>query len=105
MQLDVPSTNPSLEFSSELFGRFDIVCAVMTMSQLRTAPQTGHMALFGNIFGYLQKYPDGAIRFRTDTPVHELQFTPKTSDWERRVYGEAFEELTHDMPEPKGKMV
>jgi hypothetical protein len=86
-------------------GRFDIACAVMTMSRFRTAPRVGHLALLGNVFGYLRKYPDGAIRFRTDTPNYEDQYTPKTSNWERTVYGEPFEEIPADMPEPKGKMV
>jgi hypothetical protein len=44
-------------------GRFDIACAVMTMSRFRSALREGHLALLGNIFGYLRKYPDGAIRF------------------------------------------
>jgi hypothetical protein len=42
-------------------GRFDIACAVMTMSRFRTAPRKGHLLLLGNVFGYLQNYPDGAI--------------------------------------------
>jgi hypothetical protein len=46
-------------------GRFDIACAIMTMtmSQYRTAPRKEHLALLGHVFGYLRKYPDGAIRF------------------------------------------
>jgi hypothetical protein len=86
-------------------GRFDIACAVMTMSRFRTAPRLGHLTLLGNVFGYLRKYPDGAIRFRTSIPNYEDRYTPKTSDWERPVYGEPFEEIPSDMPEPKGKMV
>jgi hypothetical protein len=34
-------------------GRFDIACAVMTMSRFRVAPRKGHLALLGNVFGYL----------------------------------------------------
>jgi hypothetical protein len=86
-------------------GRFDIACAVMTMSRFRVAPRKGHLDLLGNVFGYLRKYPDGAIRFHTDTPSHEDRFTPCTVSWERSVYGEPFEEIPDDTPVPKGKSV
>jgi hypothetical protein len=86
-------------------GRFDIACAVMTMSRFRSAPRSGHLLLLGNIFGYLRKYPDGALRFKTETPQYEKRFTPKDSDWENTVYGEAFEELPPDMPIQMGKVV
>jgi hypothetical protein len=86
-------------------GRFDIACAVMTMLQFRVAPRKGHLELLGNVFGYLQKYPDGAIRFHTDTPAHEDRFTPSSVLWERSVYGEPFEEIPEDALVPKGKPV
>jgi Reverse transcriptase (RNA-dependent DNA polymerase) len=84
-------------------GRFDIACAVMTMSRFRVAPRVGHLELLGHIFGYLRKYPDGALRFHVDTPQHELRFTPSHASWERSVYGEPFEEIPDNAPEPKGK--
>jgi hypothetical protein len=83
-------------------GRFDIVCAVMTMSRFRSAPRLGHLALLGNVFGYLWKYPDGAIQCQTGIPIYEDRFTPKASNWEKTMYGEPFEEIPSDMPEPKG---
>jgi hypothetical protein len=86
-------------------GRFDIACAVMTMLQFRVAPRKGHLDLLGNVFGYLRKYPDGAIRFHTGTPSHDDQFTPCSVSWERSVYGEPFEEIPEDAPVPKGKPV
>jgi hypothetical protein len=86
-------------------GRFDIACAVMTMSRFRVAPRKGHLDLLGNVFGYLQKYPDGAIRFHTDTPSHEDRFTPCSVSWERSVYREPFEEIPEDTPVPKAKPV
>ena len=42
-------------------GRFDIACAVMTMSRFRTAPRKGHFQRLQRIYGYLRKMPDGAI--------------------------------------------
>jgi hypothetical protein len=86
-------------------GRFDVACALMTMSRFRVAPRKGHLELLGNIFGYLRKYPDGAIRFHVNIPPHEDQFTPVKADWDCTVYGKAFEELPYNMPEPKGALV
>jgi hypothetical protein len=86
-------------------GRFDIACAVMTMSRFHVAPRKGHLELLGHVFGYLRKYPDGAIRFHTSIPAHENRFTPSSASWERSVYGEPFEEVAEDTPEPKGKPV
>jgi hypothetical protein len=86
-------------------GRFDIACVVTTMSRFRAVPRKGHLDLLGNVFGYLRKYPDGTIRFHTDTPSHEDQFTPCSVSWERSVYGETFEEIPEDAPVPKGKPV
>jgi Reverse transcriptase (RNA-dependent DNA polymerase) len=67
-------------------GRLDIACAVMNMSRFRTAPREGHLLLLGNVFGYLQKHPDGALRFKMGTPEYERRFTTKENDWERTVY-------------------
>ena len=86
-------------------GRFDIACAVMTMSRFRTAPREGHLHLLKHVFGYLRKYTDGAIRFRTDIPNHEASFQHIPREWEKMVYGDVKEELPYNMPEPKGKTV
>ena len=86
-------------------GRFDIGCAVMTLGRFRTAPREGHLALIHHVFGYLRKYPDGAIRFRTGIPNHEAAYLPVQREWEKTVYGEVTEELPPNMPEPRGKPV
>ena len=49
-------------------GRFDIAFCVMTMSRFRGCPRAQHLVWLGHIFGYLRKYPDGAICFRTHIP-------------------------------------
>ena len=54
-------------------GRFDIACAVMTLSKHRVFPRQGHLQHILQVFGYLRKYPDGDLRFRTGIPVHESQ--------------------------------
>ena len=60
----------------------------------------------GNIFGYLRKYPDGAIRFRTHIPDHEsVHGIPRDIDWAHSVYADAVEEIPDNAPVPKGKPV
>ena len=86
-------------------GRFDIACAVMTLSRFRVAPRKGHLEMLGMIFGYLRKFPDGALRFRTTTPMHEERFTPIDLPWDRSVYGEPFEDIPDNAPVPMGKPV
>ena len=49
-------------------GRFDIVCAVQTMSSFRAAPCIGHLQKLKRIHRYLQKYKEAKIRFRTPMP-------------------------------------
>jgi hypothetical protein len=86
-------------------GRFDIACAVMTMLRFHIAPRQGHLEMLGHIFGYLRKYPNGAIRFHVGIPPHETRFTPSSASWERSVYGEPFEEIPENAPPDKGKPV
>ena len=52
-------------------GSFDIGFCVMSMSWFHGCPREQHLVWLGNIFCYLRKYPDGAIRFRTHIPDHE----------------------------------
>jgi hypothetical protein len=84
-------------------GRFDIACAVMTMSRFRAAPRAGHLKRMKRIFGYLRQYPNGSIRIRTQVPDYSTVNIPEY-DWEI-VYGNIKEELPPDMPEPLGQPV
>jgi hypothetical protein len=85
-------------------GRFDILVAVSTMSSYRVAPREGHLDRLKRIFGYVKKNSDGAIRFRVNIPDHESQGIPHSFDWSSR-YENVSEELPHDMPIPKGKVM
>ena len=85
-------------------GRFDILIAVSTMSSYRVAPREGHLERLKRIFGYVKKNSEGAIRFRVNIPDHESQGIPHSFDWFSR-YGNVEEELPHDMPIPKGKVM
>jgi hypothetical protein len=82
--------------------RFDIATAVMTLGRFRVASRVGHMDRLKRVCGYLRKYPDAAIRFRTGIPSYDDIEIPK-HDWMFSVYGEASEEKPTGMPTPKGK--
>ena len=56
------------------------------------------------ICGYLKKYPDGAIRFRTEIPDYS-HLEHLSYDWSYSVYGNSKEELPSDMPIPRGKPI
>jgi hypothetical protein len=84
-------------------GRFDISCAIMTMSRFRAAPREGHMKRLKRIYGYVQQYPKGAIRVRVGLPDYSGLKDTKY-DW-TGIYGNISEELPYDMPEPLGKPV
>ncbi len=86
-------------------GRLDIAFSVMSLSRFRIQPRKGHEELMLKVFGYLRKYPDGAIRIRTGIPNHEACFQPREHRWEKLQYGLAKEELPQNQPLPKGKPV
>ena len=77
----------------------------MSMSSFRAAPREGHLERLKRIYGYLKKFPDGAIRFRTGVPEHEGTFSMPEHDWMYSVYGECEEEVDENMPEPIGQVV
>jgi hypothetical protein len=85
-------------------GRYDIHCATMSMGRFRAAPKVGHLKRLNRICGYLKKYPEGAIRFRTEIPDYS-HLDHLTYDWAYSVYGDSKEEVPSDMPTPRGKPV
>jgi hypothetical protein len=56
------------------------------------------------IYGFLYKYPKGAIRVRVREPDYS-DVEDVTYEWEYSVYGNVEEELPHNMPVPLGKPV
>ena len=86
-------------------GRFDILIGVTTMGSFRVSPRQGHLDRLKRIYGYIRKYPDGAIRFRTGIPDHESYTKPTEYKWAETVYGTGKEELPRDMPIPRGNAV
>ena len=85
-------------------GRFDIACAVMTMSRFRIAPRKGHMERMKRIYGYISKMDHGCIRVRTEIPDYS-DITVPDLDWSYSVYGNVREQIPSDIPEPLGKPV
>ena len=87
--------------------RFDISHAIMSLSRFRHCPRQGHVDRLKQVCGYIQKFPQGAIRFRTGIPNHESVFSdsPTKHDWMETVYGSPTEEIPPDAPEAKGNSV
>ena len=80
-------------------GRYDINHAVMSMSRFRAMP---HLEAIVHLDGYIRRFPNAAIRFRTGIPDHEKNFgEPKHFSWMETPYGDAKEEIPEDAPEPK----
>ena len=79
----------------------------MSLSRFRHCPRQGHIDRLKRVCGYICKFPQGAIRFRTGTPDHEkiLGTSPIQYDWMETVYGNPQEKVPHDCPQPKGKVV
>ena len=93
----------SLQWAISL-GRLDITTAVMTLSRFRSIPRMGHLDRAKRVVGYLVKFKQGAIRFRTGLPdysdVHRIPW-----EWEKSVYGDIHEYLPDDAPDALGKPV
>ena len=85
-------------------GRFDIACAVMTMSRFRVAPRKGHLERMKRVYGYVYKMEHGCIRVRTEVPDYSDIEVPDL-DWSYSVYGRVTEQIPADIPEPLGKPV
>jgi hypothetical protein len=85
-------------------GRFDISTAVMTLSSFHVAPCHDHMDRVKQIYGYLAKVKDAAIRICTDTP--DLSELPEqVYTWDHTVYGDVKEILDPTAPSPLGAPV
>lgn len=86
-------------------GRFDIACALMTLSRFRVTPRMGHMDRAKHICGYLTKMDNAAIRIRTGIPDNEKYYTWPDHDWMYSVYDQVSEETDPADPVPKGHAV
>jgi len=86
-------------------GRFDILCAVMTMSRFRVLPRKGHLERLKRIYGYLRKFDHAAIRVRIGEPNFSDLPPDNLYDWAYSVYGNVKELIPDGCPTPMGKSV
>ena len=85
-------------------GRFDVMSATVKMAKFRMEPRVGHLKFIKNMYGYLMRTKDGAIRYRTGEP--DYTYLPENRfEWLHTVYGNIRELLPRDCPEPLGKTV
>ena len=87
--------------------RFDLAQVCVSLGRFGAAPRENHLEYLKRVIGYIRKRPHGAIRFRTDVPMHEEDFghDPVKYDWMETVYGKRAEEIDPRAPTPKGKPV
>ena len=83
---------------------FGIASAVMTLSSFQTAPCQGHLERAKRVYGYLSKFRDATLRFRTGEPDYS-ELPEQEFDWMHAVYGNVEELIPHDMLKPLGKLV
>jgi hypothetical protein len=85
-------------------GRLDICTAIMTLSSFNAAPRTGHLSRAKRVVGYLNRFKDAAIRFRTGIP--DMSGLPsQVYNWMYSVYGNVSEIIPQDIPTPLGKPI
>ena len=58
-------------------GSLDIATAVMTMSKFRITPRVGHLKRVQRIFGFLSRFKESTIRFRTGLPNYDPLEIPR----------------------------
>ena len=77
----------------------------MTMSSFRAQPRMGHLERLKRIYGYLCKFRNFKLRFRTEEPDRsDVPGIPKY-DWKYTTYGSPTEDTSRDAPTPLGKRV
>ncbi|KAG7358361.1 hypothetical protein IV203_014949 [Nitzschia inconspicua] len=85
-------------------GRLDICTAITTLSSFNAVPRVGHLERAKRVVGYLNRFKDAAIRFRTGLP--DMTDLPShASDWTYSVYGNVPEIIPQDIPPPLDKPI
>ena len=84
--------------------RFDIAGAILALNTFSVSPRVGHVELIKRVARYVICNPRNGTRYRTkliDHSHHEVT----THDWAQSVYGNVQEQVPHDAPAPKGRLV
>jgi hypothetical protein len=85
-------------------GRLDICTAIMTLSSFNDAPRVWHLFRAKRVIGYLNRFKDGVIRFRTSIP--DMSDPPsQTYSWLHSVNGTVSEIIPQDITIPLGKPI
>ena len=76
----------------------------MTLSSFRAQPCKGHLERerAQRIYGYMAKYRDYCVWFRTEEPDLSAMNSKLNLDWSRSIYGE-HSDRPNDAPKPLGK--
>eukprot|EP00957_Ditylum_brightwellii_P042323 3204663-Ditylum_brightwellii.AAC.1 len=73
------------------------------MARFRPAPCQGHLKRLKHVYCFLCNYKKTAIKFNTDMPDYS-NYKVEKKNW-GHIYHPCREEITGDMPEPRGKPV
>ena len=93
-----------LRWATEI-GRVDVLLETSLLSQYQASPRQGHLEQILRIFGYLKRKPKVSLCMDPALPVIDYAlFRTKAEDF-KEYYHDAYEELPHDMPRPRGRPV
>ena len=84
-------------------GRFEILLEVSLFLSHLYLPRIGHLHAVYHIFGYLNQVPKRKLYFDPVSPLISEDIFHKF-DWEE-FYRDYKEEITDDMPKPRGKIM
>ena len=85
-------------------GRIDVFTATMSMSRFRVAPKIGHLDRLKRVYGFVRKWKNGSIRYRTEEPDYS-DLPEQLFTWTKSIYGDVKEMIPEDAPKPLGKYV
>ena len=93
----------SLQWAVSL-RRIDITTAVISISSFRSAPRIGYLERAKIIIGYLSRMKEEKLLFRVSL-LHYSDISYVQYDWEKSIYGDTKEALSHDAPISLGNHV
>ena len=82
-------------------GRVDLTCEVSMMASYSAMPTEGHVYQLFHMFSYLKEHHNSCMVFYPSYPDIDLDAFPK-KEWKQH-YGDAFEVIPSDCPEPYEK--
>jgi hypothetical protein len=74
------------------------------MSSFRVAPREAHLDRLRRVCSYLYKFKPGCLRIRTNEPDYS-SLPVEEYEWSRTCYCGAKEEIPHDIPTPRKRVV